>query len=262
MQALTRSKPVLMIVEDAHWTDPSSLEVFGRVVDRIRSLRVLLIVTFRPEFEPPWVGRPHVTALTLNRLRRREIDAMIDGVVGNKPIPMGIRQDIVERTDGIPLFVEEMTKAVLEAESEGEARRTAATIPSPDAGGSRKPTRIADGAARPARSAKEVAQIGAAIGREFSHALLAAVVSKPERGAGIGARPSHCRRFAVPAGRASACELSVQACPGAGRGLWHATARAATRASCAASPKRLKANSQTSPKANRNCWRVTAPKPD
>ena len=180
VQSLARSKPVLMIFEDAHWTDPTSLEVFGRIVDRIATLRVLLIVTFRPEFEPPWVGRPHVTVLTLNRLTRREIDAMIDGVVGNKPIPVGIRQDIVERTDGIPLFVEEMTKAVLEAEGEGEARRTAANVPSPTLA---VPASLhASLMARLDRlgSAKEVAQIGAAIGREFSHALLAAVVRKPE----------------------------------------------------------------------------------
>ena len=72
-------RPVLMIFEDAHWTDPTSLELFGRVVDRIPSLRVLLIVTFRPEFEPPWIGRPYVTFLTLNRLGEREIDAIIDG---------------------------------------------------------------------------------------------------------------------------------------------------------------------------------------
>ena len=180
VEALTHQKPVLMIFEDAHWTDPTSLEVFGRVVDRIATLRVLLIVTFRPEFEPPWIGRPHVTALTLNRLTQREIDAMIDRVVGNKPIPPGIRQDIVERTDGIPLFVEEMTKAVLEAESEGEARRTAATVPSPARA---VPARLqASLMARLDRlgAAKEVAQIGAAIGREFSHTLLSAVVSKPE----------------------------------------------------------------------------------
>ena len=84
---------------------------------------MLLIVTFRPEFDPPWIGRPYVTALTINRLAQRDIEAMIDGVVGNKLIPASIRQDIIERTDGIPLFVEEMTKAVLEAESEGEAQR-------------------------------------------------------------------------------------------------------------------------------------------
>ena len=111
-----------MIFEDAHWTDPTSLEAVRSGVDRIATLRVLLIVTFRPEFEPPWIGRPHVTALTLNRLAQREVGAMIDRVVGNKLLPASIRQDIIERTDGIPLFVEEMTKAVLEAESEGAAR--------------------------------------------------------------------------------------------------------------------------------------------
>ena len=111
-----------MIFEDAHWADPTSLEAFGRTVDRIATLRVLLIVTFRPEFEPPWIGRPHVTALTLNRLAQRDIDAMIDRVVGNKLLPASIRQDIIERTDGIPLFVEEMTKAVLEAGERGRSR--------------------------------------------------------------------------------------------------------------------------------------------
>ena len=124
VEALSRPNPVLMIFEDAHWIDPTSLEAVGRIVDRIPTLGVLLIVTFRPEFEPPWIGRPYVTALTLNRLGEREIAAMIDRLVGNKPLPASIRQDIIERTDGIPLFVEEMTKAVLEA---GERRRGAST---------------------------------------------------------------------------------------------------------------------------------------
>ena len=104
--------------------------MFGRTVDRIASLRVLLIVTFRPEFEPPWIGQPHVTALTINRLAERDISAMIDRVIGNKLLPADIRKDIIERTDGIPLFVEEMTKAVLEAGGELEAMQTAATVPS------------------------------------------------------------------------------------------------------------------------------------
>ena len=159
---------------------PRAWKLFGRIVDRIPSLRVLLIVTFRPEFEPPWIGRPYVTALTINRLAQRDIEAMIDGVVGNKLIPANVRQDIIERTDGIPLFVEEMTKAVLEAGSEEEAQRTAATVPS---------TALAVPASLHASlmarldrlgPAKEVAQIGAAIGREFSHALLAAVTHKAE----------------------------------------------------------------------------------
>jgi class 3 adenylate cyclase/predicted ATPase len=180
IQALARQNPVLIIFEDAHWTDPTSLEVFSRAVERIQAFRVLLIVTFRPEFNPPWIGRPHVTALTINRLTGREIGAMIDRVVGNKQLPANIRQDIIERTDGIPLFVEEMTKAVLEAESEADAQRTAAAVPSPVLA---VPASLqASLMARLDRlgPAKEVAQIGAALGREFSRALLAAVVRKPE----------------------------------------------------------------------------------
>ncbi len=178
--ALARQNPLLMIFEDAHWTDPTSLELFGRAVDRIPSLRVLMIVTFRPEFEPPWIGRPYVTALTMNRLGEREVDAVIDGVVGNRFIPANLRQDIIQRTDGIPLFVEEMTKAVLEAEGEGAAAQAVSKVPSPVLA---VPASLhASLMARLDRlgPAKEVAQIGAVIGREFSHALLAAVVGKPE----------------------------------------------------------------------------------
>jgi hypothetical protein len=91
MEAPTRQNPLLMIFEDAHWTDPTSLEVLCRIVDRIRSLPVLLLVTFRPEFDPPWLGRPYVTALTINRLAERDISAMIDRVVGNKLLPANVR---------------------------------------------------------------------------------------------------------------------------------------------------------------------------
>ena len=180
LETLARSSPVLVIFEDAQWGDPTSLEAFGRIVDRIASLRALLIVTFRPEFEAPWIGQPQVTALALNRLGHRDVGTMIDHVIGNKPLPANIRQDIIERTDGIPLFVEEMTKAVLEAESEGAARRTAAAVPSPALA---VPASLhASLMARLDRlgSAKEVAQIGAAIGREFSHAVLASVARKSE----------------------------------------------------------------------------------
>ena len=144
-----------------------------------RTLGVLLIVTHRPEFEPPWIGRPYVTALTLNRLGEREIEALIDRVTGTNSLSESVRHDIIERTDGIPLFVEEMTKAVLEAESEGDARRTAAAVPSSALA---VPASLhASLMARLDRlgSAKEIAQIGSVIGREFSHALLAAVIRKP-----------------------------------------------------------------------------------
>jgi predicted ATPase len=141
---------------------------------------VLLIITYRPEFEPPWMGRSYVTTLNLNRLGEREVAALVERVTGNRPLPENIRQDIIERTDGIPLFVEEMTRAVLEAESEGDAQRTAAAVPS---------TTLAVPASLHASlmarldrlgAAKEVAQIRAAIGREFGHGLLAEVVGKPE----------------------------------------------------------------------------------
>ena len=180
MATLARQNPVLMIFEDAHWADPTSLEVFNRCVDQIAALRVLLIVTFRPEFESPWIGRPHVTALTLNRLAQREVGAIIDRVVGNKLLPANIRQDIIERSDGIPLFIEEMTKAVLEAESQGAAEQTIEAVPSP---AQAVPASLhASLMARLDRlgAAKEVAQIGATIGREFSHALLTALVRKSE----------------------------------------------------------------------------------
>jgi predicted ATPase len=177
LTVLALQNPALMIFEDAHWTDPTSLELLGMVVNLIETSPVLLIVTFRPEFEPPWIGRPHVTALTINRLPQRNIAAMIDHIAGNKLLAADIRQDIIERTDGIPLFVEEMTKAVLEAGSEGEAELTAAAIPSPAAS-----VLHASLMARLDRlgPAKRVAQVGAAIGREFSHALLAAVIGRRE----------------------------------------------------------------------------------
>jgi class 3 adenylate cyclase/predicted ATPase len=173
-------QPVLMIFEDAHWTDPTSLEAFGRTVDRIKSLPVLLIVTFRPEFNPPWIGQSRATSVMLNRLNEREAAAIIARLVGNKGLPADLTAEIVERTDGIPLFVEEMTKAILEAEDEGDARRTAGAVPSLALA---VPASLhASLMARLDRlgPAKEVAQIGAAIGREFSHPLLVAVTRKPE----------------------------------------------------------------------------------
>src|SRR5499427_3648731 len=131
IEILSRQNPVLMIFEDAHWADPTSFEAFGRLADRIRTHRVLLLVTFRPEFDGPWVGLPYVTALTINRLAEHEVGGMIDRIVGNRPLSASLRHDIVERTDGIPLFVEEMTKAVLEAGSETAAQRAIAAVPSP-----------------------------------------------------------------------------------------------------------------------------------
>jgi class 3 adenylate cyclase len=230
MEVLAGQNPVLMIFEDAHWSDPTSLEVFGRVVDRVVTLRVLLLVTFRPEFAPPWIGQPHVTALTLNRLPKRAIDAMIDGVVGNKLLPASIRQDIIERTDGVPLFIEEMTKAILEAENEDEARRTAAANPNPALA---VPASLqASLMARLDRlgPAREIAQIGAANRAGVLPFPSGCDSAQAESRVSVGARPSHAVGFAIPARRGAECELSVQACAGPGCGLWNAAEGAASRA--------------------------------
>ena len=181
----------------------TSLEVFSGAVDRTPARRVLLIITFRPEFVPPWIGQPHVTSLTLNRLTRREVEAMIDGVAGNRQLAANVRQEIIERTDGVPLFVEEMTKAVLEAESPSAAERTAGAVPSPAL--AVPATLHASLMARLDRlggPAKEVAQIGATIGREFTHALLAAIVRKPE--AALDRRSTGSLRLACCSSRRAA----------------------------------------------------------
>ncbi len=177
---LASRNPVLMIFEDAHWIDPTSLEALDIIVQRIPSLHALLLVTFRPEFKAPWEGQAHVTSLTLNRLPSRDAAAIIASLVGTKELAADVSAEIVERTDGIPLFVEEMTKAVLEAETEGAARRTALMVASH---AQAIPASLhASLLARLDRlgQAKEIAQVGAAVGREFSHALLAAVAQRTE----------------------------------------------------------------------------------
>jgi class 3 adenylate cyclase/predicted ATPase len=180
VEILSSLGPLLVIFEDAHWADPTTLDLMGRLASHIANHRVLMVISFRPEFEPPWIEQAHVTAVALNRLGPRDIDVIIDHIIGNNALPAAVRQDIIERTDGIPLFVEEMTKAVLETASEDAARRIAGSVPSP---ATAVPASLhASLMARLDRlgGSKELAQIGAAIGREFSHELLAAVAFRPE----------------------------------------------------------------------------------
>ena len=175
--ALTRQNPVVAIFEDAQWADPTSLEVLGRVVAQLRTLRALLVVTFRPEFHPSWLEQQHVTGLIVKRLAEREIAELIDRVRGKEVIPGSIREDIIERSDGIPLFVEEMTKTVLEAGSD-TAGKILAALPSSALA---VPASLhASLMARLDRlgPAKEVAQVAAAIGREFPHELLVLLSQK------------------------------------------------------------------------------------
>ena len=179
LEGLARAQPVLQIFEDMHWIDPTSLEAMDRTVELVRRLPVLLLMTFRPEFKPPWSGQPHVTAMSLSRLDERDGAALIEGIAG-KTLPAEIVAEIVDRTDGVPLFVEELTKAVLEAGINGpDAANRLSLTPSRAVPASLHASLMA----RLDRlgPAKEVAQIGAAIGREFSYELLAAVSSLPEQ---------------------------------------------------------------------------------
>ena len=177
---LARSQPILFLLEDAHWADPTTLETLDRTMDRIESACVLILVTSRPGFQPAWVGQSRVTALTLARLSRREAAALAEKVTGGKPLPPEVLDQIVAKTDGVPLFVEELTKSVLESgllRDSGERYELEGPLP-PLA----IPSTLQDSLmARLDRLApiKEVAQIAAAIGREFSHELLAAVSLRP-----------------------------------------------------------------------------------
>jgi predicted ATPase len=181
LQALARRQPVLMIFEDLHWIDPTSREVLDLTVEKITHLPVLLVATYRPEFQPPWVGGSQVTVIALNRLGSNEGAMLVHQLAGNLgALPPDVVDEIVERTDGVPLFVEEMTKAVVEA---GAGRRSVSISAVPPSSLAVPATLHASLLGRLDRlgpSAKNVAQVGAAIGRDFSHELLAAAAPLPE----------------------------------------------------------------------------------
>ncbi|MER8807529.1 AAA family ATPase [Mesorhizobium australicum] len=176
LEYLTRQGPVLMLYEDVHWIDPSSRELLDLLIERMSRLPVLLVVTFRAEFQAPWTGQAHVRLLALSRLDRRDGAALVQRVVGTGELPSDVVAEIIERTDGVPLFVEELTKAVLEGGNAtavlSRAGATALNVPA---------TLHASLMARLDRlgsTVKELAQVGAVLGREFSYELLAAVAQR------------------------------------------------------------------------------------
>lgn len=174
--ALSKNHPVYWLIEDVHWIDPTTRGLIGLCLDRIRDARVFILMTFRPEFAPPWGSLPHVTALTLNRLARRQCVALIEQICSGRPLPGEVMEQILSKTDGIPLFIEELTKTVLESgllvERDGRFELSGPLPPMAI------PASLQDSLmARLDRLSpvKEVAQIGSTIGREFTYQLLAAV---------------------------------------------------------------------------------------
>jgi class 3 adenylate cyclase/predicted ATPase len=182
LAAEARQRPVLMVFEDAHWIDPTTRELLDLTVDRVRHLPVLVVITFRPEFQPPWGGRAHVASLALNRLGERDGEALVQALAGNAGLTAEIVAEIVERTDGVPLFVEELTKAVLESAGQGD--RVAAVLATTSLAALSVPATLhASLMARLDRlgsAAKEIAQIGAVIGREFAYELIEPVAQRLE----------------------------------------------------------------------------------
>ncbi len=175
-EAIARQQRSVLLFEDAHWADPTTLEVLDLLIDRVRTTPVLLMVTHRPEFQSRWPGQGHVGALNLSKLTRTQSAAMVSAVAGGKALPAELLDQILTRTDGVPLFIEELTKSILES---GELREAADHY---DYAGSAPavtiPATLRDSLmARLDRfiPVREIAQIGAAIGREFSYELLAAV---------------------------------------------------------------------------------------
>ncbi len=174
--ALSQTRPVLFVLEDVHWIDPTTLELVNRTIRSIKAASVLFLLTFRPDFVPPWLDQPRVTMLRLEKLSRDQAGAMIVAVTGGKKIPTEVYEQIIRKTDGVPLFIEELTKAVLESGLLRDAGdRYVIDGPLPPLA---IPTTLYDSLmARLDRHApiKEIAQIGAVLGREFSYRLLAAV---------------------------------------------------------------------------------------
>src|SRR3984957_13107326 len=181
MEGLAKKQPVMMLFEDAHWSDATSLEALDLAIERVRRLPVLMLVTSRPEFEAPWKVLPDVAEIKLSRFDRADAEALVERVTGGRKLPFEVLAQIVAKTDGVPLFVEELTKNVLESGlliEDGDAFRLDGPLP-PLA----IPSTLQDSLmARLDRLAtvKEIAQIGAAIGREFSYPLLNAVVGRDE----------------------------------------------------------------------------------
>ena len=181
LRLVSQRRPVLMVFEDAQWADSTSLELLDRIIDRARLQPVMIVITFRPEFTPPWVGQAHVTSMGLTRLGQRDAAAFVDSITGGKAFPAEILDRIVARTDGIPLFIEELTKSLLESgllREEETCYALAGPLPPLAIPSSLQASLLA----RLDRlmPVKEVVQIGAALGREFSYELLAAVAHHTE----------------------------------------------------------------------------------
>ena len=258
LEGLAAAQPVLLAYEDVHWSDPTTQELLGLTIERVQRLPVLLLITYRPEFSPPWPAQPHVSALALSRLGRREGAALVERVVRDKPLPDEVAAQIVAKTDGVPLFVEELTKTVLESgllKDAGDHYELAGPLP-PLA----IPATLHDSLlARLDRLAP--GQGDRADRRRARPRVLPRAARRGRRpargGAAGGARPAGRGRAGLPPRRAARCHLQLQARAGPGRRLRHAAQITPPAAARAASRRSWRNSSRRSSKPSPNSSRST-----
>ena len=258
-EAAARRQPSVMLFEDAHWADPTTLEVLDLLIDRVRTVPLLVVLTHRPEFQSRWSEQGHVGALNLSKLTRTQSAAMVSALAGGKALPAALLEQILTRTDGVPLFVEELTKSILESgelkeagdhyEYAGSAR--AVTIPA---------TLRDSLMARLDRfmPVKEIAQIGAAIGREFSYELIAAVAPMPQAQLDDALAQLSESGLAFRRGTPPDADLHLQARAGAGRGLRLVAQEPQTGVARQDRARDRGSASRTSRPPNPRCWRITS----
>ena len=256
-EGLARKQPVLLLCEDVHWADATSLELLDLTVERMRQLPVLALFTFRPEFEPPWTGLPNVSILSLGRLDRDEVESMVAQVYA--ALPAEVMKQIVAKTDGNALFVEELTKAVLEGAS---SLRTPRAIGSTAAAASHpgNPSRLLMSRLDRLAPVKEIGQIGAAIGRDFSYSLLRAVAGRDETALSMNAL-AQLEQAELVFRRGEPPEAVYSFKHALVRDAAYESLLKSRRQHCTA---RLRAHSRglpTSWRASRKSWRTTSRKP-
>ena len=258
---IAAQQPVLFVMEDLHWVDPSTLELLSLLVDQGPTARILALFTFRPDFSPPWTGRAHLTQVTLPACHGSQAAEMIGRVAHGKTLPAEVMEQMVAKTDGVPLFVEELTKMVLESGLLQEREeRYELTGPLPPLA---IPATLHDSLmARLDRLAavKSLAQLGATLGREFSYALLQAVSPWDEATLQRGLHAVGGGRVPISAGSAATGDVSLQACPDPGGGVSVLAAEhppAVSSTHCAGVGGAV---SRDSVRPSPSCWRITIPR--
>ena len=249
VMAGARTQPVVLALEDVHWADPTTLDLFRGIAERGALAPLLVLVIARPEFRPPWGMRSHHATISLGPLDRSQVRDMVAELSARHALPNQIVDGVAERTGGVPLFIEEVTRLLLERGEQGGVQ----AIP---------PTLQQSLMARLDRlgPAREVAQVGSVIGRDFSYALLRAVAGMEDAALQIGAGTARRGRHRAGAGRAAGIRISLQACTSFRTRLTRICSKAVAKSCTARLPRSCTGTSPPGLRPSRSCWHITSPK--